>query len=557
MSSLIPGYEYDIFISYRQKDNKHDGWVTEFVENLKGELESTFKEDISIYFDENPHDRLQETHDVDKSLEGKLKCLIFIPILSQTYCDPNSYAWQNEFLSFLQAVKNDHFGKDIKLRSGNVASRILPIRIHDLDPEDVKLFEKETGSVLRALDFVFKTSSGVNRPLKVNEDHPQDNLNKTYYSDQINKVAGAIKEIIQGIKVEPVTTEKAKAFPEESPEIIRPIGIKREPEKQLITSKKKILYGVLITALLAVMAILAYPKILKKDSLERYREEGTISVAVMPFQNLTSDADKSFWQEMIQDNLITSLSNSEELKVRQTESIKTLLQENELTNYASITSSVASRISQKLDANIFVQGSISQTGSIVRLNSKLVDSKTEEVFRSFQIDGTAENILQTSDSLSRLIRDFLLISVLKKEVPQSVQKIITTNYPEAFRNFIQGMNSFYSLDYATAKTKLLRALDIDSTFTAAMFYLSVTYGSQEMYEQAKKWCLRAFEKRDKMSLHLKSYTNWGYARLFQTPYEEIKYMRELLKADDQAPFAHYEVGQNYIQLNQYEKQYLK
>jgi hypothetical protein len=32
MASLIPRYEYDIFISYRQKDNKYDGWVTEFVE---------------------------------------------------------------------------------------------------------------------------------------------------------------------------------------------------------------------------------------------------------------------------------------------------------------------------------------------------------------------------------------------------------------------------------------------------------------------------------------------------------------------------------------------
>jgi len=43
MASIIDGYEYDIFISYRQKDNKHDGWVTEFVDNLKGELESTAK----------------------------------------------------------------------------------------------------------------------------------------------------------------------------------------------------------------------------------------------------------------------------------------------------------------------------------------------------------------------------------------------------------------------------------------------------------------------------------------------------------------------------------
>ena len=37
MASTIPGYEYDIFISYRQKDNKYDGWVTEFVDNLKKE----------------------------------------------------------------------------------------------------------------------------------------------------------------------------------------------------------------------------------------------------------------------------------------------------------------------------------------------------------------------------------------------------------------------------------------------------------------------------------------------------------------------------------------
>src|SRR5512137_1155025 len=147
MASLIPGYEYDIFISYRQKDNKGDKWVSRFVDALKTELEATFKEDVSVYFDENPHDRLQETHNVDKSLEGKLKCLIFIPILSQTYCDPNSYAWQNEFMAFVKMTENDRFGKDVRLRSSNVASRILPIRIHDIELEDVKLFEKETGSV--------------------------------------------------------------------------------------------------------------------------------------------------------------------------------------------------------------------------------------------------------------------------------------------------------------------------------------------------------------------------------------------------------------------------
>jgi TolB-like protein/Flp pilus assembly protein TadD len=196
MPSIVPGFEYDIFVSYRQKDNKYDGWVTEFVSNLRRELEATFKEDVSLYFDENPHDGLLDTHHVDKSLEGKLRCLIFIPILSRTYCDPRSFAWNNEFLAFLGMAKADPLGMEVQVSSGNITSRILPIRIYDLDPSDQGLFERETGSALRAVDFIFR-SAGVNRPLKA-DDSRADNQAKTYYRDQVNKVANAIKGIVEG-----------------------------------------------------------------------------------------------------------------------------------------------------------------------------------------------------------------------------------------------------------------------------------------------------------------------------------------------------------------------
>ncbi len=199
MPSIHPGYAYDIFISYRQKDNKGERWVSEFVNALKEELDATFKEEISIYFDENPHDGLLETHHVNKSLEGKLRSLIFIPILSQTYCDSNSFAWKEEFCAFNTLAKNDALGREIALSNGNVASRILPIKIHDLDPADKSMVETELGDVLRAIDFIFK-SPGVNRPLRSAEDLPQDNLNKTFYRDQINKVANAIKAIVEGVK---------------------------------------------------------------------------------------------------------------------------------------------------------------------------------------------------------------------------------------------------------------------------------------------------------------------------------------------------------------------
>jgi hypothetical protein len=78
MPSIIEGYNYDIFISYHQKDNKYDGRVTEFVDNLKRELEATFKEEISVYFDINHHDGLLETHDVNGESTQVVKNIIRI-----------------------------------------------------------------------------------------------------------------------------------------------------------------------------------------------------------------------------------------------------------------------------------------------------------------------------------------------------------------------------------------------------------------------------------------------------------------------------------------------
>ncbi|MCX6224547.1 MAG: hypothetical protein NTV01_07310 [Bacteroidia bacterium] len=75
--------------------------------------------------------------------------------------------------------------------------------------------------------FIYK-ASGVNRPLRANEDRPQDNLNRTYCRDQINKVANAVREIINAIKKpdQPgvavsgiVVTEKSKRLKKWNPRV--------------------------------------------------------------------------------------------------------------------------------------------------------------------------------------------------------------------------------------------------------------------------------------------------------------------------------------------------
>ena len=159
-------------------------------------------------------DYLLETYDVDASLKDKLKCLVFIPIISRTYCDPKSFAWVHEFKAFVEQASKDQFGLKIKLPNGNVASRILPIQIHDLKAEDKMLFEKELGGLIRAIEFIYK-EAGVNRPLTP-KDSEDKNINRTNYRNQINKVANAIDEIISAMKVEPDHMVKEKDQGKES-----------------------------------------------------------------------------------------------------------------------------------------------------------------------------------------------------------------------------------------------------------------------------------------------------------------------------------------------------
>jgi hypothetical protein len=121
-----------------------------------------------VYFDINPHDGLLETHDVADSLKDKLKCLVFIPIISRTYCDPKSFAWEHEFKAFIEQATHDQFGMKVKLPNGNVASRVLPIRIHELDSKDLLLCESALGTYLRGVEFIYK-EPGVNRPLKADD----------------------------------------------------------------------------------------------------------------------------------------------------------------------------------------------------------------------------------------------------------------------------------------------------------------------------------------------------------------------------------------------------
>jgi TolB-like protein len=375
MSAIVPGYEYDIFISYRQKDNKYDGWVTEFVNNLKKELDATFKEEISIYYDENPHDGLLDTYIVEKSLEGKLKSIIFIPIISRTYCDPKSFAWQHEFVAFNKLAINDRFGRDMKLASGNVASRILPVKIYDLDPEDKILLENEFGGILPAVEFVYK-SPGVNRPLKP-DDSRSENLNHTFYRDQINKVANSVKEITYGLKNFEAQKEEILTTKSTAP-TIHPM-VRTKP---MILNRA--LWVVIITVFL-VSGYIALSSLFKTSTIPVDK-----SIAVLPFENLSNNPENEYFSKGVLGAINRYLSQISELRVISLTS----------TDLYKNSSKSSKEISKELSVSNLLKGSIQRSGNKIRIEVQLIDAANEHQLWAGNYDREIDDIFKIQSEIA-------------------------------------------------------------------------------------------------------------------------------------------------------------
>jgi hypothetical protein len=115
-------------------------------------------------------------------------------------------------VGFVSESDQDSLGTTVRLQNGNLASRVIPVRIHDIDNEDVRRLEKELSGTLRSVDFIYRLE-GVNRPLRPQDDEKNSDPTRPLYRNQINKLANMIKDIIQGIKLKGRSIAETTATP--------------------------------------------------------------------------------------------------------------------------------------------------------------------------------------------------------------------------------------------------------------------------------------------------------------------------------------------------------
>jgi len=386
--------------------------VTQFVEALKDELEATLKNPVTIYFDENPHDGLLETHQVRASLDKKLKCIVFIPIISQTYCDTKSFAWEHELLPFLEMAREDELGMNITLANGNVASRVLPVQIHDLDSEDQSVIEGELGGPLRSIKFIHQ-AAGVNRPLNKEDDQVRE-AGKILYSDQTNKVANALKEI--GTSVLRNTKTKNGDTLIKAKEA-KPESIKKRTSKVLL----KMILGLLFLPFVFGAAYYLYMNYGSRQNNPAYLEK---SIAVLPFVDMSPNKDQEYLSDGISEELISALAKLPNLKVVGRTSSFAYKDKNENLK----------KIGEDLQVATILEGSLRKSGNIIRISAQLINANTGFQLWAETYETELTEIFGVQDEITAAIMEALNIHLGGTKIKFS--PTASTN-PEAYSAYLR------------------------------------------------------------------------------------------------------------------------
>jgi len=347
---------------------------------------------------------------------------------------------------------------------------------------------------------------------------------------------------------------------------VTPVGIKKtesiedvsEQDPPPLPTKRRLKSSDLIIAVLFVaVCILLYPKIFNKDKFESIRDaDGRISIAVMPFENLTGDTILNWFQRGISSLIINGLANSSELAVRDDHTMYEIMESMGQVFTAGISPSMAKEVAEKARSETYISGSYQGKEGKYLILVNLVDTESNEITwaNRFEGDLNSSEYLDLADSLCNEIKNYLEIQVLEQEADYDFREAYTKS-AEAYRYFIEGMNSVLTTDYESALESLKKALEIDSTFVVASFYIAYAYDFAGQPKQSKFWIQQTYKIKDRLPSGYQLWLEAWYAiYISENPQEIARYCNLLEESGLESRLLWFDLGTTfYYMLKQYEK----
>jgi len=346
---------------------------------------------------------------------------------------------------------------------------------------------------------------------------------------------------------------------------IHPEGdiVKTEPAHKVKTEEIpipsnswKVASYISFVVILVMVGILIYPKIFKVDQFSDLRnDQGMIMVAVLPFNNLTGDSSLYYWQNGISELLINGLAQSDELLVYSSHMVQDVLAGTKQVYSASLSPEIARSTANKISASTHITGNYIGSGNNVSIVLNMINTENGELIWTTRVDGDLEaNPQHLIDRLSDTVRNYLEIKALE----DNVESELTNAFPhsaEAYRYYIDGLSAIVASDYEMAIESLLRAYELDTTFTFAAFYLSFAhhFGGSDAVEP-QRWTKRAYELRENIPPAFRPWIEMWYA-CDKRDYDDIRrYCDMLYDATHHSRFVLFDLGVTYYSfLEDYDK----
>lgn len=214
------------------------------------------------------------------------------------------------------------------------------------------------------------------------------------------------------------------------------------------------------------------------------------ALAILPFKNLSGNAENDFYSFSLADCVITELAQIRDLIVRPSSYIAQF-QNKEIDPCA---------IGMQLSVDAVLVSGYIKSGDRFRVTPQLVDVGSGEILWSEKIDVDSKDIITVQDTISRLIVEGLRIRTTTKEEKRLAKKSHTEN-AAAYESYLKGRTILYKFitqtlhveDLEEAIELFQQAIEMDASFALAHSGLGVCYlsyvlkgiGGKEFYTKAK------------------------------------------------------------------------
>jgi TolB-like protein len=234
------------------------------------------------------------------------------------------------------------------------------------------------------------------------------------------------------------------------------------------------------------------------------------SVAVLPFENMSTDPENEYFSDGITDDIIAQLSKISALKViSRTSSMQ----------YKKTTKKITA-IAEELGVGAILEGSVRRAGPRARIVVHLVDPRTEKHLWGETFDRQLTDIFEVQSEVAQQITGALSLA-LSPEEKQRVEKKATGD-AEAYNLYLLGrynLNKWSAAEIQKAIEHFQEAIAKDPGYGVAYAgladayeLLSIGFGSKapvEYLAQAKGMALKALEMDDSLA---EAHTSLAYAR---------------------------------------------